>query len=117
MRVLRVILNIVAISSVVGHRSVCPSVSTLAPHLQLKCHGACRIRDAIQMQRLRGGGNSVGGDGDAITEEQAGEELIKAASNNNVDGMDPPGIEILVSSGAPVNYQVSFERIYKNSSP
>lgn len=49
----------------------------------------------------------MGTDGDAITEEQAGEELIKAASNNNVDSLDPPGIEILVSSGAPVNYQVS----------
>jgi hypothetical protein len=48
----------------------------------------------------------MGADGDAITEEQAGEELIKAASTNNVDVLDPPGIEILVSSGAPVNYQV-----------
>ncbi len=51
----------------------------------------------------------MGADGDAITEEQAGEELIKAASTNNVDVLDPPGIEILVSSGAPVNYQV---RVY-----
>ena len=49
----------------------------------------------------------MGADGDAITEEQAGEELIKAACSNNVDAIDPPGIEVLVSSGAPVNYQVS----------
>ena len=65
-----------------------------------------RHRFIPKVQQLRGGGNSMGADGDAITEEQAGEELIKAASTNNVDLLDPPGIEILVSSGAPVNYQV-----------
>ena len=62
---------------------------------------------SCKVMRLSGGGNTMGSaDGEAITEEQAGEELIKAASVNNVDGLDPPGIEILVSSGAPVNYQV-----------
>ena len=34
--------------------------------------------------RLRGGGNTIGGSGEAITEEQAGEELIKAATANNI---------------------------------
>ena len=33
---------------------------------------------------LRGGGNALGANGEAITEEQAGEELIKAATANNI---------------------------------
>jgi hypothetical protein len=66
------------------------------------------------VQHLRGGGNAMGADGDAITEEQAGEELIKAASSNNVDALEPPGIEILVSSGAPVNYQVPTQTSWSN---
>ena len=61
----------------------------------------------IQLQvRLRGGGNSLGTDGDAITEEQAGEELIKAATSGDVHGLEPAGIEYLIQAGAPVNYQV-----------
>jgi len=62
------------------------------------------------LMRLRGGGNALGVDGEAITEEQAGEELIKAATENNVEGLDPAGINLLVQSGAPVNYQDMWKR-------
>jgi hypothetical protein len=56
---------------------------------------------------LRGGGNTLGGtDGEALTEEQVGEELIKAATSGDVHGLEPAGIEYLVQAGAPVNYQV-----------
>ena len=39
---------------------------------------------------LRGGGNALGPNGEAITEEQAGEELIKAATANNIAVSPPP---------------------------
>ena len=102
MRAFHFLLHVMAVTAAVSHLSLPLSVIRSRPHLQLK--DLCVFS---QPQRLRGAGNSMGTDGDAITEEQAGEELIKAASNNNVDSLDPPGIEILVSSGAPVNYQVS----------
>lgn len=60
--------------------------------------------------RLYGGGNTLGVDGEAITEEQAGEELIKATTQNNIEGLDPAGINLLVQSGAPVNYQDMWKR-------
>lgn len=63
---------------------------------------------APRLLSLRGGGNTLGVDGEAITEEQAGEELIKAATSGDVHGLDPAGIEYLVQAGAPVSYQVNF---------
>uniref|UniRef100_A0A7S4KMR5 Uncharacterized protein n=2 Tax=Guillardia theta TaxID=55529 RepID=A0A7S4KMR5_GUITH len=68
------------------------------------------VRGNEILMRLRGGGNALGVDGEAITEEQAGEELIKAATENNVEGLDPAGINLLVQSGAPVNYQDMWKR-------
>uniref|UniRef100_A0A6T8HP08 Uncharacterized protein n=1 Tax=Hemiselmis andersenii TaxID=464988 RepID=A0A6T8HP08_HEMAN len=59
---------------------------------------------------LRGGGNTLGVDGEAITEEQAGEELIKAATSGDVHGLEPAGIEYLIQAGAPVNYQDMWRR-------
>lgn len=62
----------------------------------------------VHRLQLRGGGNALGANGEAITEEQAGEELIKAAAANNIAGLDPAGLNLLIQSGAPVNYQVCF---------
>ena len=62
----------------------------------------------LKFLALRGGGNALGTDGEAITEEQIGEELIKAATSGDVHGLEPAGIEYLVQAGAPVNYQVDF---------
>ncbi|KAJ1490942.1 ankyrin repeat-containing domain protein [Baffinella frigidus] len=66
---------------------------------------------------LRGGGSALGSDGDAITEEQAGEELIKAAVEANIDGLDPAGLNLLVQAGAPVNYQAGAPVHYQAGAP
>jgi hypothetical protein len=71
----------------------------------VRAHTAATGTSARQLQ-LRGGGNALGANGEAITEEQAGEELIKAAAANNIAGLDPAGLNLLIQSGAPVNYQV-----------
>ena len=69
--------------------------------------GSCKVWHHMA---LRGGGNSMGASGEAITEEQAGEELIKAAIVNNILGLEPAGINILIQSGAPVNYMDMWKR-------
>jgi len=47
-------------------------------------HGLSAVSSGPPNLALRGGGNALGANGNAITEEQAGEELIKAASGNNI---------------------------------
>jgi len=50
----------------------------------LRCGGVHCSGERQAHLALRGGGNSLGSNGEAITEEQAGEELIKAATANNI---------------------------------
>jgi len=56
------------------------------------CEGAARAGGPRKVGHLalRGGGNALGPNGEAITEEQAGEELIKAATANNIAVSPPP---------------------------
>jgi hypothetical protein len=89
--------------------SASASCSGLASQHAVMCAGAGGISSGgVHRLQLRGGGNALGANGEAITEEQAGEELIKAAAANNIAGLDPAGLNLLIQSGAPVNYQVSF---------
>jgi len=64
-------------------------------------HGPGAVSSGPLNLVLRGGGNALGANGDAITEEQAGEELIKAANANNIAVSLPRSVSFPLQKNLP----------------
>lgn len=79
-------------ASLAAVSAILPLFSAAASSCSTTCWGAllrlggeaAGVRLGDSRLVLRGGGNALGANGEAITEEQAGEELIKASTANNI---------------------------------